>query len=121
MDAMRGSLTPHLMKYLNVIGPQVRRLRVKKGWSQEFFAIKLQIIGMEHATQKKVYRIESREVWVSDDDILFMARVLKVQLEELYPPSILCAGRLYEAICKAKASRFGCLVMALLFYPELGV
>ena len=90
------------------------------GWSQNHLAIKLQIIGMEHASRKKVCKIESREVWVSDDDMLFISRVLDVDLKELFPPKILAAKRLYDAICEAKASRYGCLIFGLLSCPELG-
>lgn len=108
------------MRNLNVIGPQIRRLRSQKEWSQNDLAIKLQIVGMEHATRKKVCKIESREVWVSDDDMLFMSRVFAVDLKDLFPQKIFSAKRLYDAICEAKASRFGCLIFGLLSCPELG-
>jgi transcriptional regulator with XRE-family HTH domain len=93
---------------LNIIGPQIRRLRNAMGWSQNYLAIKLQLLGMEHATRKKVAKIESREVWVSDDDMLFMSRVLRVDLNQLFPPKILGASHLYRAISEAKSSRYGC-------------
>ncbi len=109
-----------MKKYFNLIGPQIRRLRNAMGWSQNHLAIKLQIVGMEHASRKKVCKIESREVWVSDDDMLFISRVLDVDLKELFPPKILGAKRLYDAICEAKASRYGCLIFGLLSCPELG-
>jgi hypothetical protein len=35
---------------------------------------------MEYATRGKVCKIESRKVWVSDDDMLFLAHVLGVEL-----------------------------------------
>ena len=38
---------------------------------------------MDFATRKKVCKIESREVWVSDDDMLFLARVLGVKPNDL--------------------------------------
>lgn len=63
-----------MKRNLNIIGPQIRRLRNAMGWSQNCFAIKLQLLGMEAATRKKVAKIESREVWVSDDDLLFISR-----------------------------------------------
>ena len=107
-------------KYFNLIGPQIRRLRNAMGWSQDHLATKLQIVGMEHATRKKVCKIESREVWVSDDDMLFISRVLRVDLKDLFPPKIIGAKRLYEAITEAKASPYGCLIFGFLFCPELG-
>lgn len=104
----------------NIVGPQIRRLRNALGWSQNYLAIKLQLLGMEYATRKKICKIESREVWVSDDDMLFMSRVLKVDLKDLFPPKLLDARHLYDAICEAKASRYGGLIFGLLSCPELG-
>jgi len=109
-----------MKRNLNIIGPQIRRLRNAMGWSQNYLAIKLQLLGMETATRKKVAKIESREVWVSDDDLLFISRVLRVDLSQLFPPKIFGARHLYDAICEAKESRFGCLIPALFFCPELG-
>ncbi|OJV22469.1 MAG: hypothetical protein BGO12_08010 [Verrucomicrobia bacterium 61-8] len=109
-----------MKRHFNIVGPQIRRLRNAVGWSQNQLAIKLQIVGMEHATRKKVCKIESREVWVSDDDLLFISRVLGADPKDLYPPKIFCARRLYEAICEAKASRYGFGFLALLSCPELG-
>ena len=109
-----------MKKSFNLIGPQIRRLRNAMGWSQNHLATKLQIAGMEYATRTKICKIESREVWVSDDDMLFISRVLNVDLKDLFPPRVLGAKRLYEAICEAKASRFGCLILGLLICPELG-
>jgi hypothetical protein len=110
-----------MKRRLNIVGPQIRRLRCARGWSQNTLAIKLQIAGMEFATQQKVAKIESREVWVSDDDLLFISRVLGVDVKDLYPPKILSARRLYDAIAEAKASRHGCLVAASAVYTGLGV
>ena len=86
------------MRRLNVIGPQVRRLRAQREWSQNKLAIKLQLAGMDHATRGKVCKIESRKGWVSDDDMLFLAHVLGVELKDLYPTSLLHASNLYYAI-----------------------
>ena|GEM_PF-3225821 len=68
----------------NVIGPQVRRLRYRRGWSQNKLAIKLQIAGMDYASRGKVCKIEARDIRVSDDDMLFLAHVLGVELKDLY-------------------------------------
>lgn len=110
-----------MKRNLNLVGPQIRRLRNARGWSQNAFAIKLQIAGMEFATQQKVAKIEGREVWVSDDDMLFISRVLGVEVSELFPPKILAARHLYDAIAEAKSSRYGCLIAASIIYTGLGV
>jgi transcriptional regulator with XRE-family HTH domain len=108
------------MEHFNVIGPQVRRLRAQRGWSQNDLAIKLQILGMENATRCKVSKIESRLVWAADEDLIFIARALGVSIEDLYPDFIRGAKHLYEAICISKASRFGIFIFGLLSCSELG-
>ena len=102
------------MRNLNVVGPQVRRLRSRREWSQNQLAIKLQLLGMENATRVKVAKIESRLVGVADDDMIFLARALAVSPADLYPDFILSAKQLYEAICTSKASRFGAIVIGFL-------
>ena len=104
----------------NVVGPQVRRLRSGKGWSQNDLAIKLQILGMEHASRCKIAKIETRRVSIADEELIFISRALGVSTELLYPDFIRGAKRLYDAICEAKASRYGCLIFGLLSCPELG-
>lgn len=108
------------MKHFNVVGPQVRRLRSSKGWSQNDLSIKLQILGMENATRVKVAKIESRLVWIADEDLIYFSRVLGVSIEELYPDFIRSAKRLYEAISMSKASRFGAIVFGLIGCSQLG-
>jgi len=108
------------MKHFNVIGPQVRRLRNQRAWSQNALAIKLQLLGMENATRAKISKIESRLVWISDDDLIFLSRALGVAMEELYPDFIRSAKRLYEAISVSKASRYGVLMFGLASCSQLG-
>jgi len=108
------------MKHFNIVGPQVRRLRSQRAWSQNDFAVKLQLLGMENATRGKVSKIESRLVWISDDDLIFLARALGVSMEELYPDFIRGAKRLYEAISMSKASRFGAFIFGLISCSQLG-
>jgi len=108
------------MNHFNVIGPQVRRLRNQRAWSQNDFAVKLQLLGMENATRAKISKIESRLVWISDDDLIFLSRALGVPMEELYPDFIRSAKRLYEAISMSKASRFGIVTFGLISCSQLG-
>ena len=108
------------MRNLNVIGPEVRRLRSRRNWSQNDLAIKLQLLGMDDATRGKISKIESRLVWVSDDDLIYLARALGVGTEELYPDYIRCAKQLYHAICMSKASRFGAFIIGLIGCSQLG-
>ena len=109
-----------MQKHFNVVGPQVRRLRSSRGWSQHDLAVKLQILGMESATRGKVSKIESRIVWIADEDLIYLARALGVSTEDLYPELIRGAKRLYDAISMAKASPVGIFIFALLSCSQLG-
>jgi transcriptional regulator with XRE-family HTH domain len=95
------------MRALNIIGPKVRRLRHERGWSQNKLATKAQLLGMEEASRGKISKIEARLVWVSDEDMIYLARALKVEVGDLYPVMIQKSRCLYEAIGTAKASRYG--------------
>lgn len=95
------------VKNLNLIGPKVRRLRHQRSWSQNDLAIRLQLLGMEEGTRGRVSKIESRLVWVSDEDMLYLAKALRVDVGELYPGLIRKSKRLDEAIMAVKASRYG--------------
>lgn len=68
----------------NVIGPQVRRFRCAKDWSQEYLAGQLQNRGW-WIGRSRVARIESGEACVRDKEVLFLGAVLKVDVKELYP------------------------------------
>lgn len=95
------------VKNLNLIGPKVRHLRHQRNWSQNDLAIRLQILGMGEGTRCRVSKIEARLVWVSDEDMLYLARALKVEVGDLYPVLIRKSRCLHEAIGAAKDSRYG--------------
>lgn len=68
----------------NIVGPQVRKLRSAKGWSQEELAVHLQKAGWDIA-RGTLAKVEARVRCVSDKELRTLARVLKVRLEDLYP------------------------------------
>jgi hypothetical protein len=47
-------------------------------------AEKLQLAGWD-CTRSRLAKIEARQVWVADFELLYFARVLKHSLEALYP------------------------------------
>jgi len=71
-------------KIRNLIGPQVRRLRCAKSWSQEHLMLVLQELGWNICRQR-IARIESCEAWVSDFEMLLVASALEVELSALFP------------------------------------
>jgi hypothetical protein len=71
-------------KMRNLIGPQVRRLRCEKNWTQEKLMFKLQDLGWNICRQR-IARIEACEAWVSDFEILLVSTALEVEIAELMP------------------------------------
>jgi hypothetical protein len=64
----------------NLIGPRLRRLRTKKGMSQQMLAVLLQRHGWD-ASRGMVARIEGQVRWVSDFELLFLSEALSVSVE----------------------------------------
>jgi transcriptional regulator with XRE-family HTH domain len=72
---------------MNLIGPQVRRWRVKRGWSQEKLATKLQLRGW-NISRDSLASLESQRRRVPDCELLFLSRVLDIALEDFFPKSV---------------------------------
>jgi len=58
----------------NIVGPQVMQLRNARGWSQEQMAAAAQIKGWD-VSRGVIARIEGGVRWVSDFELLELARV----------------------------------------------
>jgi transcriptional regulator with XRE-family HTH domain len=71
----------------NLIGQQVRKRRIKKGWSQELLATKLQLRGWS-ISRDSLASLELQRRRVPDCEMLYMARVLGVRLEDLFPKNL---------------------------------
>jgi transcriptional regulator with XRE-family HTH domain len=72
---------------LNVIGPQVRKLRLRKGWTQNHLALKLQLLGWD-TSRESVTRLETQDRRVPDLELFVVARVLGVKADELFPRTL---------------------------------
>jgi transcriptional regulator with XRE-family HTH domain len=72
---------------LNIVGPKVRKLRNQRGWTQEVFAQKLQLSGWD-VSRTSLAKLEAGLRWVSDCELLFLAKVLSVDLAGLFPPGL---------------------------------
>jgi transcriptional regulator with XRE-family HTH domain len=70
----------------NIIGPQVRRFRTARGLSQEAFAAKCQLLGLD-ISREVLARIEGRVRFVTDAELIVIARALAVELVALFPTS----------------------------------
>jgi transcriptional regulator with XRE-family HTH domain len=72
------------MKVQNLVGPQVRKLRYNRGWSQAQLAIQLQLKGLDMA-REVVAQIEGQTHCVKDRDLPYFACVFRIELVELFP------------------------------------
>jgi DNA-binding XRE family transcriptional regulator len=72
---------------LNVIGPQVRKLREQKGWTQGEFAAKLQLEGWD-TSRESVTRLETQDRRVPDLELFILAKVLGVGTDDLFPRNL---------------------------------
>lgn len=71
----------------NVIGPQIRKLRNQRGWTQEILAQKLQLAGWD-VSRTSVAKLESQLRWVSDCELLFLKKVFAANLSDLFPSGL---------------------------------
>jgi transcriptional regulator with XRE-family HTH domain len=72
---------------LNVVGPQVRKLRQGKGWTQSELAARLQLAQWD-TSRESVTSLENSQRRVPDLELLILARVLGVKMENLFPRGI---------------------------------
>jgi transcriptional regulator with XRE-family HTH domain len=68
----------------NVVGPQVRKLRDRGGLTQEMFAARCSILGLE-LTRATLSKIEAQIRCVTDYELMILAQALKVEITALMP------------------------------------
>ena len=68
---------------MNVVGPQVRRLREAQKMTQEEFAARCNVVGL-NISRGTLAKIESRVRRVTDDEVALLAKALKVPMDALY-------------------------------------
>ena len=69
---------------LNLVGPQVRKWRDQRGWAQETMASKLQLLGWS-ISRHSLAKLELGLRRVSDCELFFLMRVLRIDLRDLFP------------------------------------
>ncbi len=67
----------------NTTGPVIRKLRHQAGWTQDELAVKLQLKGWD-CTRSWLAKIEARQVYVKDFELLYFREIFGRSLEELY-------------------------------------
>ena len=69
--------------HANIIGPQIRKLRYARGWSQAKLAVQLQLKGLDMARDALAH-IENQTHGVRDRDIPYFASALGVKVCDLF-------------------------------------
>ena len=73
------------MERLNDVGPQIRRLRYERGWTQELLATKLQLQGWD-ISREGVAKMEAGYHLVSDRQLVCLSNAFDVSLLTLFEP-----------------------------------
>ncbi|MCI9149730.1 MAG: helix-turn-helix transcriptional regulator [Lachnospiraceae bacterium] len=69
----------------NIVGEKINEFRKQQKLSQEELAAKMQLNNIE-ISQKGISRIEKRERFVTDYELLVFSKVLDVNIYELLEP-----------------------------------
>ena len=72
----------------NVVGSQIRKARGKLGLTQEEFVGCCQLAGLD-ISRSTLGQIEARLRYVSDEELIVLASLLGVTVDQLYPEEIL--------------------------------
>jgi transcriptional regulator with XRE-family HTH domain len=71
----------------NVVGPQIRKARCRLNLSQEQFAARCQMAGLD-ISRSTLAQIEIRFRYICDEELFIIASLLGVATDDLYPPLI---------------------------------
>ena len=75
-----------MKNFCNLVGPKISRFRNERGMSQPQLAALLQRKGWD-ISREVLARIETRRRRITDFEMVFIARALKVSIAELLPKS----------------------------------
>ena len=67
----------------NMVGGQVRKLRIERGWSQQMLSNKLETLAL-YLCRGSISRIEDRPRTVTDIELYGLAEILGVSIENLF-------------------------------------
>ena len=81
------SFTGRMTAPLNLIGPQVRKFRTGKNWTQVALATKLQGEGWD-VSRESIAKLEAQFRRAPDCELLFLSKVLDVAVLDLFPAKL---------------------------------
>ena len=68
---------------MNIIGNNLRRLRMERGWSQQTLSNKLEMLAI-YVCRGSISRIEDKQRTVTDIELYGLSQVLGVPVAELF-------------------------------------
>lgn len=68
----------------NLVGPIVRKLRYQRGWTQGMLTARCARAGWD-VGENTVAKIEARIRCVTDNELVHLAKALRVPVQELFP------------------------------------
>ena len=74
-------------KNANIIGRNVAKFRYQAGWTQEFLAVRMQLLGC-YINRDIIANIETHGSTVTDKRIAFFAMVFRIPLHCLFPAGL---------------------------------
>lgn len=74
-----------MTKAKNIVGPKIRQLRDQQGLTQEMFAARCTVLGLD-LSRATLSKIEAQLRCVTDKELVILAAALKVGAAELLPP-----------------------------------
>jgi len=87
-----------------VIGPQVRKWRLRKRWTQAHLALKLQLFGWD-TSRESVSSMENQRRRVPDLELFVLSRILGVKTDDLFPRHLRSKVKTLWPSYRAKFSR----------------
>lgn len=68
---------------MNIIGPKVKQLREAQHLTQEEFAARCNLVEWD-ISRSTLAKIESQVRRVTDNEVALLAKVLKIEIDDLY-------------------------------------
>lgn len=68
---------------MNIVGPNVRKVRLQNGWSQQQLSNKLELLPV-YICRGSISRLEEQRRTITDYEAAGLAKVLGITIAELY-------------------------------------
>lgn len=68
---------------MNVVGPNVRKIRESQGLTQEELTARCNLLKWD-ITRGTLAKIESQVRRVTDDEVMFLAKALNIEIQKLF-------------------------------------